>query len=819
MKHKDLISQMTLKEKVALLSGKTFWETHDIVRLNVPKAFLSDGPHGIRKQAASADHLGLNQSISATCFPTAACSANSWNLPLLKEMGEILSLEAANQRVNVLLGPGINIKRNVLCGRNFEYFSEDPYLAGKLAASLIQGIQTTGISACVKHFAANSQELLRCTNDSKIDERALREIYLTNFEIAVKEGVPGSLMSSYNLVNGLYANENPHLALEILRDEWGYKGVIVTDWGGENDRIEGLKCSNELEMPMTDGDTNHQVYKAVMEGTIPESLIDENIDRLLDLVLRTDKALKEHDGPIDGVKHHEVARKVAEDSMVLLENDGTLPLAKGEKVALIGKFIEHPRYQGAGSSKVNPHHVDLILEQVKNHDLDVVGYAAGFNFKNKISKKLEKEAIELAQKADKIVYFMGLDDVTEAEGLDRENIKIPNNQVSLFEKLVALGKKVVVVISAGSVTEISVLKKANAVLHAYLGGEAASSAVLNILTGEVNPSGKLAESYPFVLEDSPSINYFHKKEYVAEYRESIYVGYRYYQKRGIKVLYPFGYGLSYTTFEYSGLKVNEKGVTLTVKNTGKVKGKEIVQLYVGKKESEIYRPVKELKGFVKIELEPGEAKEVNIPFDEYTFRYFNVKTNKFEVEEGKYQIYVGASSEDIRLEGEIAKKGTTKEVPYVKADIEKYYTGEVNELTKEEFVKLYGEDFSDKDLDFYRKKRIHPTIYTTVHNLRYARGWTGRFFAWGLRRAIGMMKAFGKKDVANTIIMGIYYQPIRSFSRMMGGMLSDDQLKGMLLMFDGHFFKGLSTIRKLGKEKKARRKEMAINLEEKEVAK
>lgn len=814
MKNKKIIEQMTLKEKVALLSGKTFWETHDIKRLEIPSAFLSDGPHGIRKQAKSADHLGLNESLSATCFPTAACSANSWNLPLLKEMGEVLSIEAVNQHVNVLLGPGINIKRNVLCGRNFEYFSEDPYLAGKLAANLIQGIQTTGISACVKHFAANSQELLRCTNDSKIDERALREIYLTNFEIAVKEGKPGSIMSSYNLINGIYTNENPHLTNEILRGEWGFPGVIVTDWGGENDRIEGLKCNNELEMPMTDGDTNHQVYKAVLEGKIPESLVDENIDRLLSLVFTTDKALKENDGAFDSEKHHAIAQKVAEDSMVLLENDGTLPLNKNEKVALIGKFIEHPRYQGAGSSKVNPHHVDLVLEEIKKHDLDVVGYAPGFEFKDKISKKLENNAVELALSADVVVYFMGLDDVTEAEGLDRENIKIPYNQISLFEKLVATGKKVVVVISAGSVTEISFLKKANAVLHAYLGGEASSSAVLNILTGKVNPSGKLAESYPLALEDSPSINYFHKKEYVSEYRESIYVGYRYYQKRNMEVLYPFGYGLSYTTFAYKNLKVTDKGVTFTLTNTGKIKGKEIAQLYVGKKDSDIYRPVKELKGFVKVELEPGESKEVTIPFDEYTFRYFNIKTNKFEIEDGEYQLYISASSEDVRLEGEIAKKGTTNVNPYVQAEIEKYYSGEVNELTKEEFVRLYGEDFSDKDIVFYRKKRIHPTIYTTVHNLRYARGWTGRFFNRVLRFAIWFMKKTGQKATANTIIMGIYYQPIRSFSRMMGGMLSDDQLQGMLLMFDGHFFKGLHTIRKLGKEKKLRRKEMAINVEE-----
>ncbi len=811
MKYKDIIDQLTLKEKVALLTGKTFWETQNIDRLGIPSMFLSDGPHGLRKQACASDHLGLNESVKATCFPTASGSANTWNLDLLKTMGETLSKEARDQDVNILLGPGINIKRNVLCGRNFEYFSEDPYLAGKLAANLIKGIESTGISACVKHFAANSQELCRCTVDSKIDERALREIYLTNFEIAVKEGQPHALMSSYNLVNGFYTNESEHLAKDILRNEWGYKGIIVTDWGGENDRIKGLLCTNELEMPTGGGDTTYELYTAVNEGKLDIKEIDERLDSLLDVTFRTSKALKEKDGPIDPAKHHDIARQVAEESIVLLENDGVLPLKDATKVALIGKFVEIPRYQGAGSSKVNPHHIDLALEEIKNTSLDVVGYAAGYNFKNKIDKKLEKEAIKLAANADVILYYIGLDDVTEAEGLDREDINIPNNQVELFKKLSSLGKKIVVIVSAGSVTDLRFVKSANAVVHGFLGGEASSGAVLNVITGKVNPSGKLSESYPLTLEDSPSINYFHKKEYVAEYKESIYVGYRYYEKVNKEVLYPFGYGLSYTTFEYSDLKVTDKGVSLTVKNTGNVKGKEIVQLYVGKKDSKIFRPIKELKGFAKVEIEAGKDIKVEIPFDDYTFRYFDVATNKWEVEDGAYEIYVGASSADIRLTGDIKVKGTVSANPYEGKDIAKYYSGDVNNLTKEEFVKLFGEEYSDNDPVFYRKKRLHPNRLTTVNALRYARGWSGRFFAWALRVAIKC----SPKATANSIIMGVYYQPLRSFSRMTGGAISDYQLDGMIKMFDGHFFKGLFQFLGGGKRKKKRNQELAFLEEEK----
>ena len=673
MKYKNIIDKLTIRQKCDLLTGRDFWSTLEIKDLDIPSAFLSDGPHGLRKQALASDHLGLNESIPATCFPTAATMANSFNLDLGKRIGEALAEEAISMDVNMILGPGINIKRNPLCGRNFEYFSEDPYLAGKMGASYIKGIQSKGIYACVKHFAGNNQEFRRMTVNSDIDNRALREIYLMPFEIAVKEGKSKGIMSSYNRINGQYANESMVLLRDILRDEWGFDGVVVSDWAGCNDRVAGVIAGSDLEMPSCkygaddiydaitsgwknpyqrkDDEKNYDaIEKGIVDGKLDINLVDECCDRILDFVFNTTKAIKENKKEFDKEAHHDLAYQAALESIVLLKNDNnTLPI-RNEQVCFIGDFCKSPRYQGAGSSVVNPIKLDNVFDEIKNYDLNFIGFEKGYKRHGGSSNTLLKKAVNLAKSADKIVYFMGLDEVTEAEGLDRTTINIPYNQLKVLKALQALNKKIIVVLSAGSATNMKVINDCDAILHSYLAGEAGAKAILDILTGKENPSGKLSETFAVDYSDNSSSNYFPSRLSV-KYKESIYVGYRYYDKRNIKVAYPFGYGLSYTTFKYSNLKVDDKKVTFNITNTGKMKGKEVAELYIGKEDSSVFRAVKELKGFTKVELEPGQTKEVSILFDDYSFRIFNPKKNKFEVEGGKYQIYVGSSSRDIHLEG------------------------------------------------------------------------------------------------------------------------------------------------------------------------
>ena len=814
-KYQELIDKLTLEEKASLMSGKDFWSTQDIQRLGIPSIYLSDGPHGLRKQQAAADNLGFNESYKATCFPTAVSMASSWNLELGEEIGHALGKEAVHQKVHVLLGPGMNIKRNPLCGRNFEYFSEDPYLAGKMASSYIKGIQAEGVSGCLKHFACNSQELRRTTVDSILDERTLREIYLTNFEIAVKEAKPWMIMSSYNLVNGDYTCQSKHLNNDILRGEWGYNGCQVSDWGGEDDRVEGLLAGNELEMPFNDGDTIKDIVNAVKSNKISEAVLDDCVDRFLDLAFRTDETIQNKDGTVDLEAHHLLAQKAAEESIVLLENNGILPLHKDKRVAIIGKFVELPRYQGAGSSLVNSYHVDRVIDVIGEYDINYIGYEPGFHLNGKKSKNRVNRALKLAKSADVVVLFLGLDDLSEAEGIDRINMRLPQNQLDLLEEVSKLDKHVVVCLSCGSAVELPFAKKIDALVHMNLTGQAGAKAVLNVLTGKVNPSGKLSESYPYFYKNYSGYKYFHDKPMTAEYREAIYVGYRYYDTRGIDVLYPFGYGLSYTKFEYKDLKINKEGVTFKLKNIGEVKGKEVAQLYVGLDDSKIFREKKGLKGFVKVELEPGEEKVIAIPFDEYTFRYFNVKTNKWEVEEGDYQIYIGSSSKDIRLMGTIRKEGTTDVLPYDEKKIPSYYKSDVTDVPNDEFKYLLGRDIPNGHLVFHKKKRIVANYYTTVDQLRYARGWAGRFFAWCIRVAIAFLRKFNPKT-ANMLVMGVYYIPLRNLSRMTGGAVHWYQLDGLIMMFNGHFFKGLHKFLKEGRAIKKERKLIKKSLKNKE---
>ena len=807
-KHQDIIDKLSLKQKASLITGKDFWQTRDILEANIPSAFLSDGPHGVRRQAAAADHLGLNASIPATCYPTAATMANSWDPELGEGLGQRLGQEAAVQKVNILLGPGLNIKRSPLCGRNFEYFSEDPYLAGKMAAGYVRGIQSNGISSCIKHFACNNQEENRMTLDSIVDERTFREIYLTAFEIAVKEGGTKSIMSSYNLINGVYANENEHLLCDILRKEWGYDGLVVTDWGGNNDSVLSLKCGNQLEMP-GNPDRADDIIKAIEAGELEESVLDDNVDKLLEIIFDTmENGVNKAPEQFDVEEHHAFAQKCAEESAVLLKNDGVLPLKKEKKVAFIGDFLFLPRYQGAGSSIVNPTKLDNTADLLKdNGDFNIVGCARGFNRYGKKNKKLLKEALSLAEQADVTVLYLGLDEVTEAEGLDRINLHIEQNQLDLVKAVKALNKEIVVVLSCGSAIEIPFVEDVNAILHCYLNGQAGALATLNILSGKVNPSGKLSETYPIALEDVASSDNFPSKTRTIEYREGYGVGYRYFDTANIRVRYPFGYGLSYTKFEYSNLKVNKDGVDFEIKNVGDVKGKEIAQLYVGLELSLTIRPKKELKGFAKVELEPGESKQVHIAFDDKTFRYFDIGTNKWEIEKGLYSIMIGTSVEDIVLEDKLEVEGTISAPTCDKTLLPNYAVGNLRNIPDEEFAALLGHPIPDGKLPFYKKNRMVIDYNTTFQELRYSKRWIGRLVGKAIPWFVRVLRKFGNRVLANTLVMGVVHQPMRGMSRFSQGGLRMSQLDGLIMIFNGHFFKGLHHFFKEGRKYKRLAKE------------
>ena len=802
MKHADIIKQMTLEEKCYLFSGKDFWQTRSVERLGVPSMTLSDGPHGIRKQEGAGDQLGLNGSLPATCYPTAATIANSWDTALGEEIGEHLGTEAASQGVGTLLGPGLNIKRSPFCGRNFEYFSEDPYLAGKMAASYIRGIQKNGVAACPKHFAANSQELRRMASDSVMDERTLREIYLTGFEIAVKEGRARSIMSAYNRINGVYANENEHLLQEILRDEWGFDGFVVSDWGASNDHTEGVRAGSHLEMPTTGGDSDLELIEAVKSGRFSQELLDQRVDELLDVILSVTKSIKPLEGkPFDVEKHHAMAAKASEQSIVLLKNENNiLPLKKGAKVAVIGEFAQKARYQGAGSSVVNPTRLDNAMDVVKNFDLDVAGFEAGYPRSGRGDPAMQARAVELAKKADIVLLYIGLDEISESEGLDRSHMRLPQSQIDLIEAVAAVNPSVVAVMSAGSAVEMPWLPKCKALVHGYLCGQAGASSVLKVITGQVNPSGKLAESYPVKYEDVSSAPYFPAKERTAEYREGLYVGYRYFETANVPVLFPFGFGLSYTTFEYSDLTVTGKEATFTLKNTGKMDGAEVAQLYVSKPDGDVFRPAKELKGFTKVFLKAGESRQVTIPLDDKAFRYFNVKTNRFETEGGAWTVMIGASCADIRLSGTVSVKGTQAASPYDKAKFAKYFSGDIKSVSDAEFEALLGRPIPDGHwsgtLD----------MNDAICQLYYAKSWIARKVYKIMTNMLNKSIQKGEPDLNITFI---YNMPFRGIAKMAGGMCTMEMAEGILTIVNGHFFKGLGAV--IGGFFRAGRKRKAAN--------
>ena len=798
------IESLSLEQKAALLQGWTVWTTLDLSRKGIPPIFLSDGPHGLRKQAGEGDHLGLNASVPATCFPTAATMANTWNTALGEELGAALGEEASANEVHVLLGPGLNMKRSPLCGRNFEYFSEDPYLAGKMAAAYVRGIQSKGISACPKHFAVNSQEMRRMSMDSVVDERTLREIYLTGFEITVKESDPKSIMSSYNRVNGTYANENAHLLKEILRDDWGFSGFVVTDWGADNDHIEGTRAGSNLVMPAPGADLALQLVNAVNEGRIEESVVDERLRELLKVMELTREGVEKAPKTIDFDAHHALARRCAEEAIVLLENDGILPLKKELKTALIGDFAETPRYQGAGSSLVNPTRVDNLKDCLAQAGMNVTGFARGYTrTEPQPDQAMIDEAVALAKDAEVVLLCVGLDEIKESEGMDRDSLEISPCQKALIEAVCQVNKNVVLVLSGGAPFIMPARGSYRAAIHGYLGGQAGAAAMADALLGLVNPSGKLNESWPEALEENPSFPWFPSKERTAEYREGLFIGYRYYETAGKAVRYPFGHGLSYTSFAYSDIKADEKSVRFTVRNTGKTDGAEIAQVYVSCKNGRIFRPKKELKGFTKVFLKAGEAKEVTVPLDDKAFRYFNVKTSKWEIETAQYEILVGASVADVRLTASVSVKGTDAPLPY-EGRLPHYETADVLNMPDDEFEAVLGRPIPDGKWGGLLEEN------DALCQMYYAKSAVARFVYRVMTRMKNKAEAKGKPDL--NILFG-YNMPFRAIGKMAGGMVSQKMVDDIVFLVNGHFWRGLGrVIRDFFRNKKQNR-EFAKKLE------
>ena len=651
---KKIVSEMTLEEKAGMCSGLDFWHLKEVEHLGIPKVMVSDGPHGLRKQDEKGDHLGINDSIKAVCFPPAVLSACSFDRGLMEEMGKAIGREAQANDVSVVLGPAVNIKRSPLCGRNFEYYSEDPYLAGEIAAAFVKGVQSQHVGTSIKHFAANNQEYRRMSSSSEVDERTLREIYFPAFETAVKKAQPYTFMCSYNQINGTFASENKWLLTDVLRGEWGFKGYVMSDWGAVNDRVKGLEAGLELEMPASGGDNDAIIVKAVKDGALEEKILDQAVERILRIIFEYADHRKPQEFTME--KDHEEAQHIAEESMVLLKNENhILPLKTSEKAAFIGGFARNPRFQGGGSSHINCFKTTNVLDSVPC-DAQVV-YAEGFPAdRDFYDKALADEAVKAAAEADKAVIFAGLPESFESEGYDRSHMRLPECQNRLITEILKVQPNTVIVLHNGSPVEMPWLGEIKGLLETYLGGQAGGAAAANILYGKINPSGKLAETMPLKLSDNPSYLNFGGGEKV-EYREGIFVGYRYYDTKEMDVAFPFGYGLSYTTFAYSNLKLSMENptekdtvmVSADVTNTGKSAGKEVVQLYIRDLTGSAIRPEKELKGFEKVFLEPGETKTVTMELNKRSFAWYNTELHDWFAASGDYEILVGASSRDIRL--------------------------------------------------------------------------------------------------------------------------------------------------------------------------
>lgn len=801
MKHPEIVEKMSLEQKAKFVSGYDYWHLEEAKELGLPKIMVTDGPHGLRKQNTdkkTSDGIGLGNSVPATCMPPAATSACSWDEDLLREEGEALAEECLQEKVSVILGPGTNIKRSPVCGRNFEYFSEDPLLAGKMSANLINGCQSKGIGNSLKHFACNSQEAFRMVVNEVIDERTIREIYFPAFEIAIKEAQPWTVMNSYNRINGVYASQNYWLQEQVLRKEWGFKGLVLTDWGASVDRIPGLENGTDLEMPSSGTLNTQRIIDAVNNGTLKEEVLDKRVDNVVDLIIKSKPAL-EKEFKFDIEAHHSIARKVAEGSMVLLKNeDGILPLKSGAKVAVIGELAKAPRFQGAGSSVINPTKLDNAYDELVKLGVDVT-YAQGYEKgKDEINSQLVSEAKNVAAKADVALVFVGLTEEFEGEGYDRENINMPSSHNNLVSEIAKANENTVVVLAGGSVVYIPWISEVKALLNSGLGGQAGGSAVANILTGKVNPSGKTAETYPLTFDDNPTFGNYPGGPVVSEHKESVYIGYRYYDTAEKEVLFPFGYGLSYTTFEYSGIKLSAKEindtdtlkVSFTIKNTGNVDGAEIAQVYVADKESTIFRPKKELRAFTKVFLKAGESKEVTLELSKRAFAYYNVNLGDWHVESGDFEIMVGASSRDIKLTDTVNVKSTVEAVvPDYRETAPAYYTADIKNITDEQWTAVYGQELPAREVD--KSKPID--IYCCLNDARHTK-WGGKICRL-IENIMSKMGSDANGDGKMLAAMATQI-PIRNFIAMSMGVFSPEMADGLIMMLndDKSTFVGFSKI-------------------------
>ncbi len=804
MAYEDIIARMTLGEKCALLQGASAFGTFAIPSLNIPELQFSDGPHGMRHQdPETANHLGIGGSLPATCFPTAATVAQSWDPSLGERLGAALGEEAACQGVGCVLGPGLNIKRSPLTGRNFEYFSEDPVLAGKMAAGYVRGIQSQGVAACPKHFAVNSQETRRQASDSVLDERTLRELYLTGFETVVRESDPWTIMTSYNLVNETYANESKHLLKEILRGEWGFGGAVVTDWGGSNDHVAGVNAGSNFEMPAPGLDEARTLAEAVRDGRVSQATLDARVEEALHLILRTRAAVEAKQGqPFDQEAHHQLAREIAAQSIVLLKNDkaqvrggvaggrALLPLTPGTKVALLGDFALQPRYQGAGSSLVNCTRLDALFALIDQEDLQLVGVEPGFARSGADDAALEQAGVAAACAADVAIVCLGLDESVESEGIDRLNMRIPEAQAHFLRAVAAVNPNTVVLLSAGASVETDWAVNARALLHLALGGQAGAGAALDVLMGRVNPSGKCAETWYRRLSESPTAGNFPSQEKTAEYREGLYVGYRYCQTAGVRPAFAFGHGLSYTTFAYSNLQV-EPGdavrgvgtrVSVTVANTGSVAGAEVVQLYVAKTTHEVFRPNQELKAFAKVFLQSGEAKRVTLTLGEQAFRYWNVATDAWEVEGGTYELRVAAASDDIRCVGTIELVGTGAPNPYAGKYLLSYESGQVasGHVSDEQFAALLGRPLPQSAVTIDERMTFRDLIHSRSPLLMLI----GAVLGFVERRMVA-------NGAANVNVEFVYNMPLRAIGQMTGGITDSGLVRAIVREAKGWGLGGL----------------------------
>ena len=783
MSVEQTLKQMTLEDKVALGSGKDFWHTKEMKQYGIESIMVADGPHGLRKQPEEADMLGINDSIEATCFPTAALSACSFDEKLLSQMGKAIALEAKANKVSVVLGPGANIKRNPLCGRNFEYFSEDPYLTGKLAAGFIQGVQSTGIGTSLKHFAMNNQEYKRFSSDSIVDDRTMREIYLTGFEMAVKEGKPDTVMCCYNKVNGLHGSRNKWLLTDVLRKDWGFEGLVMTDWGAMVNRMDGYEAGCDLSMPGGSNFMEKETIEAVKKGLLDEKYVDESAIRVLKMIEKGLDAVKEN-VQVSLQDNFEIARKIAEESAVLLKNeDNMLPILDRKNTAFIGTMAEKSRYQGAGSSHINPWKLVSTTEACPE-----VAYAPGCNEDGSTNEQLLKEAIELAKTKETVVVFAGLTDSYESEGFDREHMKMPEGHIRMIEEIAKVNPNVIVVLMSGSVIEIPWFHKVKAILYMGLCGEAGGEAIVNLLFGLTNPSGRLAETWPLKYEDCVSADYYGNEFKDAQYREGIYVGYRYYESAEVPVRFPFGFGMSYTNFTYSDLKVDGEYVTCKVRNIGKVTGKEVVQLYIEPKGNRKYRAKRELKAFTKVSLNPGEEKRVQFKLEE---RSFAIWDDGWKIPEGFYDICIGKDSHTMILRREIEISKNVKKSMFVpdevkNQEIPNWYLEPKAAPTQVEFEKLLGRKIVTKPL-----KKGEFTMENTIMEMKdYS--WVMKIMYKVVEKIVA--KGFGRKpDYTNSSFkMMVSTATDCSMTGMKNNVQMDNHIfEGLLMMANGHFFKGI----------------------------